>query len=182
MEIILKNDVENLGLEFDTVNVKPGYARNFLIPNGLAVIATPKNKAVLEATLEARKEEEAKLIAEANKKVEQLKKVSITITSKAGGSGKLFGSINNANLAEELAKAGVEIDRKYIKIPGNTIKRIGKFAAIIRLHRDVEYNYEFDIVPEAVEEKEAKKEKTPKAPQAETAEATDNTPEENTEA
>ncbi len=149
MEIILKKDVENLGLEFDTVNVKPGYARNFLIPQGIAVLATPKNKTALEATLEARKEEEAKLVAEANAKVEQLKKTSITIATKVGTGDKLFGSINNANLSEELAKAGVDIDRKYIKIPGNTIKRTGKFAALIRLHRNVEYNYEFDIVSDA---------------------------------
>lgn len=149
MEIILKKDVENLGLEFDTVNVKPGYARNFLIPQGIAVLATPKNKTALEATLESRKEEEAKLVAEANAKVDQLKKTAITIATKVGTGDKLFGSINNANLSEELAKAGVEIDRKYIKIPGNTIKRTGKFSALIRLHRNVEYNYEFDIVSDA---------------------------------
>ena len=71
MEIILKKDVENLGLEFDTVNVKPGYARNFLIPQGFALLATPKNKAQLEATLESRKEEEAKLVAAANGVVDQ---------------------------------------------------------------------------------------------------------------
>ena len=158
MEIILKKDVENLGLEFDTVSVKPGYARNFLIPQGYAVLATPKNKAVLAETLEARKEEEAKLVAVANAKVEQLKKVSVTIAAKVGSGDKLFGSINNANLAEELAKAGVEIDRKYIKIPGNTIKRTGKFSALIRLHRDVEYTYEFDIVSDAPVEAPKKEE------------------------
>lgn len=158
MEIILKKDVENLGLEFDTVSVKPGYARNFLIPQGYAVLATPKNKAVLAETLEARKEEEAKLVAAANAKVEQLKKVSVTIAAKVGSGDKLFGSINNANLAEELAKAGVEIDRKYIKIPGNTIKRTGKFSALIRLHRDVEYTYEFDIVSDAPAEASKKEE------------------------
>ncbi|MGC4129483.1 MAG: 50S ribosomal protein L9 [Bergeyella sp.] len=165
MDIILKKDVENLGLEFDTVSVKPGYARNFLIPQGYAVLATPKNKAVLAETLESRKEEEAKLIAAANAVVDQLKKTNITITAKAGTGDKLFGSVNNANLSEELAKAGVEIDRKYIKIPGNTIKRTGKFAALIRLHRDVEYNYEFDVVSdapkvEAAPKAEAKKEET----------------------
>ncbi|WP_292009571.1 50S ribosomal protein L9 [Chryseobacterium sp.] len=149
MEIILKKDVENLGLEFDTVNVKPGYARNFLLPQGYAVLATPKNKTALEATLEARKEEEAKLIAAANAVVEQLKKTSITIPAKVGTGDKLFGSINNANLSEALAKAGVEVDKKYIKIPGNTIKRTGKFTALVRLHRNVEYNYEFDIVSDA---------------------------------
>lgn len=149
MEIILKKDVENLGLEFDTVNVKPGYARNFLLPQGIALLATPKNKATLEATLEARKEEEAKLIAAANAKVEQLKKTSITIPAKVGSGDKLFGSINNGDLSAALAKAGVEVDKKYIKIPGNTIKRTGKVTSIIRLHRNVEYNFEFDIVSDA---------------------------------
>ena len=149
MDIILKKDVENLGLEFDTVSVKPGYARNFLLPKGLAVLATPKNKANLEATLEARKEEEAKLVASANAIVDQLKRTNITIATKVGAGDKLFGSINNANLSEELAKAGVEVDKKYIKIPGNTIKRTGKFAALIRLHRNVEHNFEFDVVSDA---------------------------------
>ena len=149
MDIILKTDVENLGLEFDTVNVKPGYARNYLLPKGLGLLATPKNKAALAETLEARKEEEAKLIAAANAIVEQLKKTNITIATKVGAGDKLFGSINNANLSEELSKAGVQVDKKYIKIPGNTIKRPGKVTAIIRLHRNVEHNFEFDIVSDA---------------------------------
>jgi large subunit ribosomal protein L9 len=149
MQIILKKDVENLGLEFDTVNVKPGYARNFLLPQGIALLATPKNKAALEATLEARKEEEAKLIAAATAIVEQLKKTSISIPAKVGSGDKLFGSINNTDLAAALAKTGVQVDKKYIKIPGNTIKRTGKVTAIIRLHRNVEYNFEFDVVSDA---------------------------------
>ncbi|MEY8760780.1 50S ribosomal protein L9 [Chryseobacterium tongliaoense] len=149
MDIILKKDVENLGLEFDTVSVKPGYARNFLIPQGIALLATPKNKAALEATLEARKEEEAKLIAAANAVVDQLKKTTISIPAKVGSGDKLFGSINNADLSAALAKAGVEVEKKYIKIPGNTIKRTGKVTAVIRLHRNVEYNFEFDIVSDA---------------------------------
>ena len=120
MDIILKQDVENLGLEFDTVSVKPGYARNFLLPKGIALLATPKNKASLAVTLEARKEDEAKLVADATAKIEQLKKTALTIATKVGSGDKLFGSINNANLAEELAKAGVEIDRKYIKIQETT--------------------------------------------------------------
>ena len=149
MDIILKTDVENFGLEFDTGNVNPGYARNDLLPKGLGLLATPKNKAALAETLEARKEEEAKLIAAANAIVEQLKKTNITIATKVGAGDKLFGSINNANLSEELSKAGVQVDKKYIKIPGNTIKRTGKVTAIIRLHRNVEHNFEFDIVSDA---------------------------------
>ena len=149
MEIILKKDVENLGLEFDTVSVKPGYARNFLIPQGSAVLATPKNRAELAATLEARKEEEAKLIAAAKSIVEQLKKTTVSIAAKVGAGDRLFGSINNINLAEALANAGVNVDKKYIRIPGNSIKRLGKFSAKIRLHRDVEHEYEFDVVSDA---------------------------------
>lgn len=152
MEIILKKDVENLGLEFDTVNVKPGYARNFLIPQGYALLATPKNKAALEATLEARKEEEAKLIAAATAIIEKLKATIISISAKVGTGDKIFGSINNATLAEELAKAGVEVDKKYIKIPGNTIKRTGKFSAKVRPHRNVEFEYEFEVVSDVVAE------------------------------
>ena len=152
MEIILKKDVENLGLEFDTVNVKPGYARNFLIPQGIALLATPKNKAALEATLEARKEEEAKLIAAATAIIEKLKATTISISAKAGAGDKIFGSINNATLAEELAKAGVEVDKKYIKIPGNTIKRTGKFSAKVRPHRNVEFEYEFEVVSDVAAE------------------------------
>ena len=153
MDIILKRDVENLGLEFDTVSVKPGYARNFLIPQGYAVLATPKNRQELAEVLETRKEEEAKLVAAATAIVEQLKKVSVSIVAKVGAGDKLFGSINNANLSEELAKVGINVDKKYIKIPGNTIKRTGKFSALVRLHRNVEYNYEFTIVSDEVESK-----------------------------
>lgn len=152
MEIILKKDVENLGLEFDTVKVKPGYARNFLIPQGYALLATPKNKAALEATLEARKEEEAKLIAAATAIIEKLKATTVSIAAKVGTGDKIFGSINNATLAEELAKAGVEVDKKYIKIPGNTIKRTGKFSAKVRPHRNVEFEYEFEVVSDVVTE------------------------------
>lgn len=152
MEIILKKDVENLGLEFDTVKVKPGYARNFLIPQGYALLATPKNKAALEATLEARKEEEAKLIAAATAIIEKLKATTVSIAAKVGTGDKIFGSINNATLAEELAKAGVEVDKKYIKIPGNTIKRTGKFSAKVRPHRNVEFEYEFEVVSDVAAE------------------------------
>lgn len=166
MQIILKQDVENLGLEFDVIDVKPGYARNFLLPKGYALLATPKNKAELAATLEARKEEEAKLVAAATAKIEQLKKVELTIPAKVGAGDKLFGSINNINISEALAAAGVEIEKKYIKIPGNTIKRTGKFTAKVRLHRDVEFDYEFSIVSDAPVEVAPKAENTEKTEEA----------------
>lgn len=162
MQIILKKDVENLGLEFDTIDVKPGYARNYLLPQGLALLATPKNKAALEATLEERKEIEAQLIAEAQAVVEQLKNTKVTIATKVGAGDKLFGSINNANLSEELSKAGVQIDKKYIKIPGNTVKRTGKVTANIRLHRNVEHDFEFEIISDAPVEAAPKAAPAPK--------------------
>jgi large subunit ribosomal protein L9 len=146
MEIILTKDVENLGLQFDLVNVKPGYARNFLIPQGLALLATPKAKANLEQTLATRAAEEATLVAKANEIVSKLKDIKLVLEAKAGAGDKLFGSINNQDVAQELAKQGVDVDKKYIKIPGNTIKRLGKSTAKIRLHRTVEYDYEFDVV------------------------------------
>ncbi|MCX8676179.1 MULTISPECIES: 50S ribosomal protein L9 [Apibacter] len=150
MEVILKQDVENLGLEFDVVSVKPGYARNFLIPKGFALLATPKNKAALEATLKEREAEEAAQVKAANDIVAKLKEVVVSIPAKVGAGDKLFGSINNSDLAEALAKAGVNVDKKYIKIPGNTIKRLGKYTAKIRLHRTVEYDYSFDVVSDGV--------------------------------
>lgn len=146
MEIILTKDVENLGLEFDLVNVKPGYARNFLIPQGLALLATPKAKANLDQILAARAADEAALIAKANEIVSKLKEIKLVLEAKAGAGDKLFGSINNQDVAQELAKQGVEVDKKYIKIPGNTVKRLGKSTAKIRLHRTVECDYEFDVV------------------------------------
>ncbi len=150
MEVILKQDVENLGLEFDVVNVKPGYARNFLIPQGHALLATPKNKAALEATLKEREAEEAALVKVANDIIAKLKDITVSIPAKVGTGDKLFGSVNNHDLAEALAKGGVEIEKKYIKIPGNTIKRLGKYTAKIRLHRTVEYDYPFDVVSDGV--------------------------------
>ncbi|MCB9202884.1 MAG: 50S ribosomal protein L9 [Flavobacteriales bacterium] len=146
MEIILTQDVENLGLEFDIVNVKPGYARNFLIPQGSAKLATPQEKENLNKILKEREAEEKALIDNANQVVAKLKEIAISIKAKVGSGDKLFGSINNQNLSEELAKQGIEIEKKYIKIPGNTIKRIGKAVAKIRLHRTVEHDYEFEVV------------------------------------
>lgn len=146
MDIILRQDVENLGFEFEIVSVKPGYARNFLIPQGKAVIATAKQREELAKVLETRKAEEASLIAAANEKSSKLNGLEIKIDAKVGSGDKLFGSVNNADLADALNAAGVEIEKKNIKIPGNTIKRLGKNTAKIRFHREVEVDFEFEIV------------------------------------
>jgi len=146
MDIILKQDVENLGFEFEIVSVKPGYARNYLIPQGKAVVATAKQREELTKTLETRKAEEAALIASAQEKSSKLNGLEIKIEAKVGSGDKLFGSVNNADLAEALNNAGVEIEKKNIKIPGNTIKRMGKNTAKIRFHREVEVDFEFEVV------------------------------------
>lgn len=148
MDVILKKDVENLGFEFEIVSVKPGYARNFLIPQRKAVVATAKEREALNNTLEARKADEAKLIAEANEKSAKLEGLDIKIEAKVGSGSKLFGSVNNADLADALNNAGVEIEKKHIKIAGNTIKRLGKNIAKIRFHRDVEVEFEFEVIPD----------------------------------
>ncbi len=149
MNVILRQDVEGLGFEFEVVSVKPGYARNFLIPRGLASVATPNNVKALNEVLEARKAEEATLIAAAKEKAAKLDGLVVKIDAKVGSGDKLFGSINNADLAEALVKAGVEIEKKNIRIPGNTIKRLGKYEAKVRFHRDVEVDFGFEIVPDA---------------------------------
>lgn len=155
MNVILRQDVEGLGFEFEVVSVKPGYARNFLIPRGLVSVATPKNVQALNETLEARKAEEASLIASAKEKAAKLEGLVVKIDAKVGSGDKLFGSINNADLAEALVKAGVEIEKKNIKIPGNTIKRLGKYEAKVRFHREVEVDFGFEIVPDAASIKAA---------------------------
>lgn len=149
MELILKQDVENLGFKNDIITVKNGYGRNFLIPQGFAIMATPSAKKVLQETLKQQAYKEQKLVNEANKLAETLKGLQIKITSKAGGSGKLFGSVNNADLAEVLAQQGVEIEKKYISIPGNTVKTTGAFAASVRLHRTVVVEMPFEVIAEA---------------------------------
>ncbi|XLS30456.1 50S ribosomal protein L9 [Flavobacteriaceae bacterium M23B6Z8] len=149
MELILKKDVENLGFKDDIVAVKNGYGRNFLIPQGLAVMATPSAKKVLAENLKQRAFKEQKLVDEANKTAEGLKKLEIKITAKTGSGDKLFGSVNNANVAEVFEKEGFEIDRKYISVTGGNIKRTGKYEATVRLHRDVIVEIPFEVIAEA---------------------------------
>lgn len=155
MNVILKKDVEGLGFEFEVVSVKPGYARNFLIPQGMATVATPKNVEALNATLEARKAEEDKLIAAAKERAAKLEGLDIKLEAKVGSGDKLFGSANNGSLADVLSAQGVDIEKKHIKIPGNTIKRLGKYTAKIRFHREVEVDFDFEVVPDAASIKAA---------------------------
>ncbi|MBS9766672.1 MAG: 50S ribosomal protein L9 [Flavobacteriaceae bacterium] len=149
MEIILKKDVENVGFKDDIVTVKNGYGRNYLIPQGFATLATESAKKVLAETLKQRAFKEEKLIKDAKAIAEAIKELDIKITAKTADHSKLFGSVNNADVAEVLGKLGQEVDKKYIKVEGGNIKRIGKYNATIRLHREVV----FDVPVEVVEEK-----------------------------
>ena len=145
MELILKQDVQNLGFKDDVVSVKAGYGRNFLIPQGFAALATPSAKKVLAENLKQRAHKEAKVVADAKDQAEKLKAIEIKISAKAGGE-KLFGSVTNIDIAEALAKGGQEIDRKYIT--SGIVKRTGKYTANVRLHRDVVVELPYEIVAE----------------------------------
>ena len=149
MEIILKQDVENLGFIDDVVTVKNGYGRNYLIPHGFAALATSSAKKVLAETLKQRAFKEAKLVKDATEIADSIKDLEIKITAKTGDGSKLFGSVNNANVAEVLAAAGHSIDKKFIKVEGGNIKRLGKYNATIRLHRAVIVELPIEIIAEA---------------------------------
>jgi large subunit ribosomal protein L9 len=148
MEVILKKDVENLGFKDDIVAVKNGYGRNFLIPQGQAVLATGSAKKVLAENLKQRAYKEEKIVKEATKIAEAIKALEIKITAKVGEGAKLFGSVSNIDVAEAIAKSGTEIDKKFIKVTGGLIKRTGKYNASVRLHRDVVAEISFEIVGE----------------------------------
>ncbi len=148
MELILKEDVLNLGFKDDVVKVKNGYGRNYLIPNGLAILATPSAKKVLEENLRQRAHKEKQIIEGANKIAESLKELEIKIPAKVGTAERLFGSVTNIDLAAALEKEGHEIDRKYISIKGGTIKRTGPYEAQIRLHREVVVDFPFEVIAE----------------------------------
>ncbi len=145
MEIILLKDVPNLGFKDDVVKVKNGYARNYLIPQGFARLATPGAKKELAEKLRQRAHKEKDLIENARKTAEKLQALEIKIPAKAGKMGKLFGSVNNADLEKALAEAGFEIERKYIKVVGGNVKRLGKYTAVVRLHREVIVELPFEV-------------------------------------
>ncbi len=145
MELILKQDVQNLGFKDDVVTVKNGYGRNYLIPQGFAVLATPSAKKVLAENLKQKAHKEQKLVDDANKIAEALNALEIKISAKAGGE-KLFGSITNANISEALASNGHSIDKKFIT--SGIVKRTGKYTASVRLHRNVVIELPYEIIAE----------------------------------
>ena len=148
MEIILKKDVEGVGFKDDIITVKNGFGRNFLIPNGSAILATPSAKKVLAENLKQQAVKDKKIIDDANKIAKKIKALDVKIKSKVGEGNKLFGSVNNINVQNELKDQGIDIDKKLIMISGNLIKQIGKYNAVIRLHRDVIFDLPFEVVAE----------------------------------
>lgn len=149
MELILKQDVENLGFKDDVVTVKNGYGRNFLIPQGQAILATSSAKKVLAENLKQRAYKEKKIVNEAQTVATAISALELKITSKVGTGDKLFGSVNNIDVAEALQKEGHTVDKKYINVIGGNVKRLGRYNAIIRLHREVTVDLEFDVIAEA---------------------------------
>jgi large subunit ribosomal protein L9 len=148
MEIILLQDVANLGSKDDVLVVKNGYGRNYLIPQKLAILATPSSKKVLAENLKQRAHKEAKLKEVALKQAEILKNISIVIGAKTSSTGKIFGSVNNIQVAEALKEKGFEVDRKQITIKEDSIKEIGKHTAKVKFHREVVVELEFEVVAE----------------------------------
>ena len=149
MELILKQDVENLGFKDDIVTVKNGYGRNYLIPQGYAVLATASAKKVLAENLKQRAYKEAKIVEEAKAVATALQALEIKIAAKACAGDKLFGSVSNIDLADALQKEGHTIDKKYINVIGGSVKRLGKYNAVVRLHRDVTVDLPFEVIAEA---------------------------------
>jgi len=148
MEIILKQDITNLGQKDDIVKVKDGYARNFLIPQGLATSATESAKKVLAVNTKQRAHKEAKVKNEAAVQAEKMKNLKLKIGAKTSTTGKIFGSVNTIMLAEALKEKGFDIDRKNIIFDEEHIKEVGNYKAKVKLHREVSVEVEFEIFAE----------------------------------
>ncbi len=147
MEIILKEDVTNLGHKDDIVKVKPGYGRNYLIPQGFAILATSSARKVHAENQKQRAHKQEKLRLEAVAIAEKLEGKKLTIGAKASSTGKIFGSVNNIQIAEALQKEGFTIERKNIVIK-DAVKEIGSFTASVKLHREVKVTIDFEVVAE----------------------------------
>lgn len=148
MEIILKKDIEKLGYKDDLVKVKNGYGRNFLIPQGFAILATESAKKMHAENVRQRAVRVEKERTDAKKSAEKLMGMKITVGAKVGESGKIFGSVNNIQLADEISKLGFSVDRKHVKIKDEPIKTVGTYEADVTFHRDVVQTISFEVVGE----------------------------------
>ena len=168
MEVILKEDVRKLGHKNDIVNVKNGYANNYLFPKGLAILATESAKKVLAENMKQRTHKEQKLVADAQALAEKLNVLTITIPTKVSQTGKIYGSVNNILIAEALANKGFEIDRRKIELKdADKVTEIGTYEAIIDLYRNVEAKIKVEVVDEEGKVTEVVKEVVEKAPKKE---------------
>ncbi|MCQ2111636.1 MAG: 50S ribosomal protein L9 [Bacteroidaceae bacterium] len=149
MEVILKEDVTNLGYKNDIVKVKEGYGRNYLIPQGKAVIATESAKKVLAENERQRAHKLAKIKADAEALAAKLSGVALTISAKVSEAGTIFGGVGAAQIVEELAKLGFEVDRKIIAV--ETVKELGSYTAVVNVMRDVKAEIPFEVVAEVAE-------------------------------
>ena len=148
MQIILKENIENLGFKDDLVKVKNGYGRNYLIPQGKAVLASASAKKVLAENLKQKAFKEKKIIDDATALGKKLMALVVKIPSKVGSGDKLFGSVSAVDLIKAFESQDHEIDKNAIAIPGKNIKRLGSYEAKIRLHREVSIQFPFEIIPE----------------------------------
>lgn len=148
MDIILLQDIPNLGNKNDIVTVRNGYARNYLIPKGFAIVATESARKVLAETIKQRAHKEAKIKADAEELAKKMEGLKLTIGAKTSTTGKIFGSVNTIQLAEALAEKGFEIDRKNILLKEEQVKEVGTYTAEIKLHREVKVALEFEVVSE----------------------------------
>ncbi|MGB0881644.1 MAG: 50S ribosomal protein L9 [Vicingaceae bacterium] len=153
MKVILKENKEHLGFKDEIVEVKNGYGRNYLIPKGIATLATPSAIKMLEENLRQSAVKNEKIKNEAQKTADALAEMTVSVAVKAGEKGKIFGSVTTAQLAEAIEKAGHTVDRKYVKIKGEAIKNLGSYEASIRLHKDVSVDVKFDVVATAAKKK-----------------------------
>jgi large subunit ribosomal protein L9 len=148
MKVILKQDVKHLGLKDDVVSVKNGYGSNYLLPKGLAVIASDTNLKVLGEIQKQRSFKEEKIRQAAQKTADFLKDVIVKVGAKAGESGKIYGSVTTVQIADAIKKMGHDIDRRLIQMDEEGIKSLGSFTAKARLHRDVVAEIKFEVIAE----------------------------------
>ena len=148
MEIILKKDVANLGHADDIVNVKNGYAVNYLIPQGYAILATPSSKKILAENIRQRAHKEAKLRADAEALAAKLADMTVKVTAKVSETGKIYGSVTTIQIAEALAAAGVEVDKKDITILSDSVKEAGIYDASVKCYKDIKGTFKFEVVAE----------------------------------
>ena len=147
MEIILKQDIKNLGEKDDVVNVKPGYGRNYLIPQGYAILATSSARKVLAENIKQAQFKQDKIKLDADAIATRLEGVKLSIGAKAGESGKIFGSVNTIQIAEALKKEGFDVDRRRITFETEP-KMVGEYLANLNLHKEVKVQVPFEVIAE----------------------------------